>query len=286
MILLTGATGKTGSVAAARLAEQGLSCRALVRDASRAAFLQEAGIELVVGDIAQEAIVDRALEGVDKALLVLPNSERQLELEVGFIDRAAAAGVSHLVKLSSMEADADVTSPIPRMHYEAECHLKQSGMSWTMVRPNFFMQNLLGSAATIREQHKFFMPLGDGRTGMSDARDIGAVIAAVLATTGHENHSYDLTGPELLSFSEVAERFSAVLGTPVSYVNMPLETYREVLAGFLSTQWHVDAVCDLFAGIAAGGLEYRTDTIREILGREPISFTRFVQDHLSVFKPD
>jgi uncharacterized protein YbjT (DUF2867 family) len=288
MILLTGATGKTGSVAASLLAPRGIALRALVRDAARAETLQKAGVDLVVGDIADKALVRQALEGVDKALLILPNSKRQLELETQFVDCAAAAGVRHIVKLSSMEAVPEAEGPIPRIHYQSEEYIKNSGMRWTMVKPNFFMQNLLGNAATIREQHKFFLPMGEGKTGMSDTRDVGAVIAEVLSGAGHENQSYAITGPELLTFADVADRFSEVLETKIEYVDMPAEAYREILSRFLTDEWHLNAVCALFAEIAAGrrSLTCTTDTFRQLMGREPIALKTFIQDHLAVFKAD
>ncbi len=182
MILLTGATGKTGGEVARQLAAKGVICRALVRDAEKAASLTDSGIELVIGDMGDQAILAEALLGVDKAILILPNSAKQETLEKQFIDAASKAGVAHLVKLSSMEAVANTDSPIPAMHYAVEQHLKGSGMSWTMIRPNFFMQNLLSSAGTIKDKQGIFLPLGNGKTGMSDSRDIAALI--VEAVTG------------------------------------------------------------------------------------------------------
>ncbi len=93
-----------------------------------------------------------------------------------------------------------------------------------------------------------------------------------------------MTGPELLSFYEVAERFTEALGTTISYVDMPPEAYREILANFLPDEWHLNAVCELFAGIAAGGLDHKTDTIKQVLGRDPISLSQFIEDHLAVFR--
>jgi len=284
MILLTGATGKTGAEIARVLTEQGMPLRALVRDAAKAAALETSGVELVVGDMADEASLGRALEGVERAALILANSEQQERLEKQFIDAAARAGTRHVVKLSSMEANPGVGTPIAALHFEVEHHLRESGMHWTMVRPNFFMQNLLASAGTIREQQKFFLPMGRARTGMSDIRDVAAVMAAALSGAGHEDRSYDVTGPELLSFHDVAARFSEALGTSISYVDMPLDAYRQMLARFVDSAWQLDAVCDLFAGIVAGGLEHITDTVSQVLGRAPISLAQFIQDHLEVFQ--
>ncbi|HHQ14945.1 MAG TPA: SDR family oxidoreductase [Chromatiales bacterium] len=286
MILLTGATGKSGGPAARELLKKGVAVRVLVRDASRAAALKEAGAELVVGDVADPEAVRNALNGCQKALLLLPNSEQQLELEKQFTDLAKSAGVQHLVKLSSMEAGAEATAPIPKLHWASEEHIRASGLAWTMIRPNFFMQNLLSNAPTIKSMRKFFLPMGKARTAMIDARDIGAVIAEALSGSGHEGQSYDITGPELLDFHEVAERFSEVLGTRIEYVDQPPEAYREMLSKFLTSEWHLNAVCELFEQIAAGGLERITDTFRQVTGREPISLTTFIGDYRDAFQPD
>ena len=119
---------------------------------------------------------------------------------------------------------------------------------------------------------------------MSDARDVGAVIGEVMTGDGHEGQSYELTGPELLTFADVADRFSEVLGKKIEYVNQPMEEYRKVLVQFLPDEWHLNAVCALFAEIAEGGLDYTTDTVRELLGREPVSLKQFIQDHLAIFQ--
>jgi len=283
MIVLTGATGKTGAAAAKALAEQGAALRALVRDEHKAAPLKELGVELVVGNLADAGAVSRALEGADKALLIVPNSDQQLHLENQFTDCARQAGVRHIVKLSSMEAVPGATGAIPRIHIESEKHIKASGMAWTMIRPNFFMQNLLSAASTIKEQKKIFLPMKNGKTGMADARDIAAIMAAALSQEGHAGKSYDVTGPDLLNFSEVAACFSDVLGTRIDYIDTPLDAYMKTIAPFLVNDWHVNAVAELFAEIAAGGLEHITDTAAQILGRAPISLSQFIRDHAAAF---
>lgn len=283
MILLTGATGKIGGETAKQLLKKGASLRALVRDEAKAADLKTAGVELVVGDIADADTVTQALTGAEKAFLLLPNGETQEANEKQFTDLAVAAGVKHLVKMSSMEAVADAETPIPQAHWAAEEHIRASGLDWTMVKPNFFMQNLLASAGSIKEQRKFFLPMGDGTTGMADARDIGAVCAEVLTGAGHAGQSYEITGPEVLSFHDVADRFSEVLGEKVQYIPLPMEQFREKMTGIL-VPWHLNAVCELFREIAEIGLDHTTDTFKQLIGRDPISVKQFVQDHLAIFK--
>ena len=293
MILLTGVTGKTGGETARQLLEKGARLRALVRNEAKAADLKAAGVELVIGDVADADTVRRALKGAEKAFLTLPNGKTQLANEKQFTDLAVAAGVRHLVKMSSMEAVPDAKTPIPRGHWAAEEYIRASGLAWTMVKPNFFMQNLLASAATIKAQRKFFLPMGNGTTGMADIRDIGAVCAEVLTGKGHagqshagQSHagqSYEITGPEVLTFSDVADRFSAVLGEKVEYVAMPMEQFRERMSKILEP-WHLNAVCELFREIAEVGLDHTTDTFRKLIGREPISVRQFIQDHVAQFK--
>jgi uncharacterized protein YbjT (DUF2867 family) len=151
-----------------------------------------------------------------------------------------------------------------------------------MVKPNFFMQNLLSSANSIRTQRRFSLPMGEGTTGMADVRDIGAVCAEVLTGSGHGGRSYEITGPEVLTFHEVADRFSEVLGTKIEYVPMPMEVFRERMKNVLEP-WHLDAVSQLFREIDEIGLDHTTDTFRTLMGREPISVRQFVVDHRALF---
>jgi uncharacterized protein YbjT (DUF2867 family) len=285
MILLTGVTGKTGGATAQALLNKGLPLRAIVRNADKAAALKAAGVDLVVGDVSDPAVLAKAMTGVQKALMILPNGEHQLKLEQQFVDAARQAGVRHVVKLSSIEAVADATAPIPKIHYQSELYLQKSGLAWTMLKPNFFMQNFLGSAGTIKEQNKFFLPMGDGKTVMIDVRDIGAVAAAVLTGAGHEGQRYEITGPEVLSFHDVAERFTRVLGRKIEYVNMPMAAYRQVLGRFITSEWHLNAVCELFGEIAAGQPLHITDTVQKLTGKPPRSLEQFIRDHQALYTP-
>lgn len=283
MILMTGITGKIGRETAKQLIAKGAKLRAMVRDAVKAADLKAAGVELVVGDIADADTVRRALAGVAQAFLLLPNGEQQEANEKQFTDLCVTAGIKHLVKMSSMEATATAKTPIPRAHWAVEEYIRASGLGSTMVKPNFFMQNLLASAKSIREHHRFSLPMGGGTTGMADARDIGAVCAEALTGKGHAGKSYEITGPEVLTFNQVAERFSEVLGRKIEYVPMPMEQFRERMTNVLKP-WHLNAVCQLFQEIADIGLDHTTDTFRQLVGREPVSLRQFIQDHAAVFR--
>ena len=284
MILITGATGKTGSATAKSLGEKGETFRALIRNEEKKEGLESLGGEVVIGSIENTEVVNQSMQGVKTVLVLLPNSESQLALEKQLVDSAKQAGVERIVKMSSIEATPDATSPIPKLHLESEEYIKQSGLAWTMIKPNFYMQNLLASAGTIKEQGKIFLPMGDGKTGMIDTTDVGTVIAKVLSEDGHESMNHEITGPEILSFYEVAEIFSQVLGKQVDYVDVPMDAYKETLGQFLTNQWHLDAVIDLFKGIAEGGIEDKTDTFNELMGETPKSLSQFLAENSFIFK--
>lgn len=284
MILLTGATGKTGGETAKALAAKGVKARALVRNVEKAAGLKALGHEIVAGDVTDPASVTKALAGCDKLLIIMPNSQQQLTLEKQLVDLAKKAGVRHIVKMSSMEAVAGAKAPIPQYHWAAEEYIRASGLAWTMIKPNFFMQNFLGSARSIKENKSFSLPMGNGAAAMADARDIGAVAAEALAGKGHEGKSYEITGPESLTFHQAAERFSEVLGTKITYVPADPEVYLGILKKVLPNEWHANAVSILFREIAEGAAPHTTDTFRKLMGRAPTSLAQFVRDHIAAFQ--
>ena len=284
MILLTGATGKTGSATAKALNEKGVTFRALIRNEEKRGDIESLGGEVVIGSIENKEAVDQSMVDVETALILLPNSENQLSLEKQLVDSAKQAGAKRVVKMSSIEATPDATSPIPKLHLESEEYIKQSGLSWTMIKPNFYMQNLLASAGTIKDQGKIFLPMGEGKTGMIDTTDVGKVLAKVLSEDGHESMNHEITGPEILSFNEVAEIFSKGLDKQVDYVDVPLAAYKETLGQFLTNQWHLDAVIDLFKGIADGGIEEKTDTYSKLMGESPKSLSEFISENSFIFK--
>ena len=284
MILLTGATGKTGSATAKALNDRGIKFRALIRNEEKREEIESLGGEVVIGSIENKEAVDQSMVDIEAALILLPNSENQLSLEKQLVDSAKQAGANRVVKMSSIEATPDATSPIPKLHLESEEYIKQSGLNWTMIKPNFYMQNLLASAGTIKDQGKIFLPMGEGKTGMIDTTDVGKVLAKVLSEDGHESMNHEITGPEILSFYEVAEIFSQGLGKQVDYVDVPLGAYKETLGQFLTNQWHLDAVIDLFKGIADGGIEEKTDTYSELMGESPKSLSEFISENSFIFK--
>lgn len=285
MILLTGANGRVGSSAAQHLTQRGLPFRVMVRHRDRLGMLAKLTDDICVADFGDRASLSAALNGIGCALLVTPNHELQSRWEANFIEVAAACGVHHVVKISSMEASATALGAIPRGHYAGECRLRESGMGWTMLRPNFFCQNLLMFARGIAEKNVFNLPFGSARVAPIDTRDVGAIAARILSEDGHESQQYTLSGNPLVNFTEVAAALSSALGRDIRYIAQEPADFRAFLGRVVSSPWHVDAVCELFAQIAAGALEQLSEDATDLLGRPTISLSDFIEDHREAFEP-
>lgn len=282
MILLTGITGNIGSATAHHLLEKGVQFRALTRDLAKAASWAERGVELVQGDLQDPEAVKKALVGIDRALLVMPNGEHQERAELAFVNTAKEAGLTWIIKLSSPEAVRGTTSPIPLAHIAAEDAIMASGMKWTFVRPSFFMQNFRGSVKAARATGKLSMPMGNGTIAVTDNQDAGAFIAHVLTdvdSSRHHSQCYDITGPDpVMTFHDVARVLSEVIGQPVVYDNCDAKAFQEAIRPFHRNQWHSDAVAFLFAEIANGKTPgHKTDTFQKIMGRQGRSLKEYLQ---------
>lgn len=285
MILFTGLTGKVGAAIVELLPEFGVQARGLVRDRGKAAALEAAGVEVALGDLGDAAAVGAALEGCEKAFLLMANGPRQLELELGFIEAAQRAGLGRLVKMSANGADSASAAALKRFHGDAEERLRASGLPYTVIRPNFFMQNLLWMAAEIAERDSFSMPMGQGRVGIIDVRDVARFVLSVLTQPGHENKTYEITGPELVSFHDIARQLSAATGRTIRYIDIAPETFRRVLSQWMPDDWQVEAVAQLFALIAQDQGALVNDVYRQGTGRAPGSLRQFFQDCAPAFAP-
>ena len=282
MILITGATGKAGGELARQLTEADVPFSAIVRNRDKAGELLDMEADVVYGDLEDREFLTAALAGIEKAVLVMPNVENQLEVEKQFIDVAKEAGVQHIVYFSSLESIPGSTNPITSIHVATEEHLRASGLEWTMIRPAFFMQTFVASAPRIKDSGNIVLPLGNAPICATDLRDVAAVIVKVLTEPGHEGKSYDLTGPELVTMSDIAARFSQVLGKEFKYIDLPLPAFREAL-GKVYNEWRVNAVAMELESIANGSLDHTTETVQELLGRAPNSIDKFVADHAELF---
>ena len=283
MILFTGLTGAVGTEIVRLLPEYEIQARGLIRDAGNAASLKDAGVEAVCSDLADPAAVAEALQGCDKAFLLMANAREQLDLEKGFVDAARAAGVSYLVKMSANGADSNSTSLLKRYHGDAEQYIRESGLGYTLVRPNFFMQNMLHIAGTIVAEDKFYMPMRDGQVGIIDVRDVARFVLDVLTGSGHDGKTYEITGPELVSFHDIAARLSEVMGREISYIDVPAGEFKQSLMHWVPDEWYVETVSEMFELTAQGRGALLTGNYTRVTGRAPTTLGQFFRDYSPFF---
>lgn len=284
MILITGATGTAGSEIVKRLSAVGKPFRVLVRNREKAARLAGPGVEIAEGDLGKPDSLDRALEGVEKALLLSSPDPKQVELQGNFIQAAKRAGVKHVVKFSAMGAAADSQMTLARWHGQTEKQLEQSGMAYTHLQPNQFMQNFLGFAPSIAAEGVFYAPLKQARSSVVDVRDIAAVASAVLTGAGHEGKTYVITGPEALTYAQIAEKLSTVAGRKVNYIDVTPEQSKAGMIAAGMPAWLADAVNELYIPWSQGAGATTTNVIREVAGKQPTGFDQFARDHAAVFR--
>src|SRR5205823_591100 len=210
MILVTGATGKSGREIVKQLSAAGAQVRALVRDPTKAAWLTELpGVEIIQGDLSKPETLDAAFVGIERALLLPAPTPNSVAEQANFIEAAVRAGTPHVVKFSAVGADASAAEGFARWHGLGEEQLKASGLAYTILRPALFMQELLN---TWGGQRTIYLPMGDMRQAPVDTRDIAAVAVKTLTEDGHAGQTYELTGPEALTYTEIAAQISAAIG--------------------------------------------------------------------------
>ncbi len=284
MVLVTGASGRTGSEVVKALIAKGEKVRALVRNKQRAAAIQVPGVELVVGDVEKPETWDAALHGMDKVFLLSPEGPQMAALHSELADAAKRAGVRHLVRMSILFSDPDSPLVIGKWHGEADENVAASGVPYTIIRPVYFMQNMLGSASMIASEGTFSGAMGDGKVGFIDTRDIGNVAATVLVSDGHEGKTYPLTGPEALSMSELASKLTAVLGKEVKYVNVSQADDKAGLMAMGMPDWMADGWVAVAMMISTDAANMVTPLVREITGEDPRSFDQFARDFAGAFR--
>jgi uncharacterized protein YbjT (DUF2867 family) len=286
LILVSGATGRVGGNLVRVLSSAGAQVRVIVRDLAAATRLIAPGVEIVRGDFEDEATLDAAMEGVDKAFLLPPGTMRQVKQEANFIDAAKRAKLRHVVKLSLIKADPKSPGPIPQWHGMAEKRLEASGVKFTHLRPNFYMQNMFWFSRPIREIDTFCLPMGDAKIAPVDVRDIASTAAEVLLGTGHEGRTYLLTGPETMDCWELAEQFSLATGRRITYKPIAPEEFKSlVLKHWNLIEPYADAIVSIWRGMAGGGYDQLSGDVEHVTHRKPGSFADFLRDHAEIFAP-
>lgn len=281
LVLVTGATGNVGRAVLDALADRGIPSRAALADGDSLRS-SNAG-QVVRFDFLRPETFGAAAAGADGLFLLRPPAISRVGPTLNrLIDVATAAGVRHVVFLSVVGAGRNPLVP----HHRVERHLRRSTVSWTLLRPSFFAQNLGDQyRRDIRQDDRVYVPAGDGRVAFVDVRDAGEVAAMCFADPAtHARRAYDLTGPEAITFAEVAAVLSGRLSRPIRYEPASIAGYvRHLRAGGLApAQIAVQTI--LHAGLRRGQAARVDPTLAALLGRSPRTVDDYARDHLDAWR--
>jgi len=300
-ILVTGAGGRVGGVGAMvveRLRRRGMAVRAMVhREDERAAALRATGAEVVVGDLTVPVDVVRAMEACRRIYFGMSVSASYLEATAIAAAAARERGdIEAFVNISQMTVSqmslTNMTgSPQHQQHWLGEQVLNWSGLPVVQVRPTVFLENPLFTdlaARSIARDDTIRLPFGAGRTSPIAADDVAEVIAAILANpAAHIHKIYDLTGPKSQDMSAVAAEYSAALGRKITYIDVPLEQWRDSDLRNLKVPDHVFHHMLTMAQLhAANRYDRSTHDVEAITGKPATSIRDFVARRANLFLTD
>jgi uncharacterized protein YbjT (DUF2867 family) len=282
-ILVTGATGTTATIVATQLRQRGAAVRALVRDPKKAEPLAAKGVELALGDFETPASLEAALDGITSVFLVTPPHPDASGMVDRFIAVASKSPLHpRIVRLSAIKGSDHGPTDNTRTHGRADRAIQDSGLPYVILRPNYFMQNLFGSVESILGQGTMFQGTSDGRLGFIDVRDIADVATAALLDPQWDRGIYELTGPEAISYGDVAKLLSEALGREVKYVPVTPEQVRESIIKRGWGEWAAGIMADYSAAYAKGWGDFTTTFVEKIAGHPARSYETFLRE---VFLP-
>lgn len=284
MILVTGATGPVGSQVVAQLVAAGEQVRALTRDPKKARLPEE--VELVEGDLGDSDSLKPALEGVERACVILPTfgAPETRTFDRNLLRAAEGGELRHLVRLSVIATqDEGAVDPHTSFHRDGEQAVRDSGVPWTFLRPGQFMTNALSWAESIKSEGLVREPYAHIKQAPIDPEDIAATAVAVLRSSGHEGQAYPLSGPEALSIEDQVAVVARVLDREIKVVNVPPDVAK---AEWLNQGYPEGMVTGIMRHMAdesgVHGQVHRT--VEELTGRPATTFEQWVRKNVDAYR--
>jgi uncharacterized protein YbjT (DUF2867 family) len=283
MILITGASGTVGKAVLQEVSRKESKFRAMFRSEKEAVKVP-AGCESALADYSDKQSLRNALDGVTSVYVVCSPIPQLVELESNVLDASKESGVKHVVLNSALGA-GDYPKSFPSWHRKVEDKLKATGTSYTILRPNGFLQNIATyNAPSIRAQGAFYAAMGDAKVSYIDVGDIAVVAAKALQGGVHSGKTYELNGPEAISNQELAKRISRVTGRTVNYVDIPETAQRKSMLGLGMPEWQVTAILELQQYYKQGGAAKTDGLLRSLIERDPVSLDQYLTANAAQFR--
>jgi uncharacterized protein YbjT (DUF2867 family) len=283
MILITGASGSVGKAVLQEAIRKESKVRAMYRSKEEAAKAPS-GCEAVLADYADKQSLSKALDGVRSVYVVCSPIPQLVELESNMLDACKEAGIKHVVLNSALGA-GDYPKSFPSWHRKVEDKLKGLGLSYAILRPNGFLQNIVAfNAASIRAQGAFYAAMGDAKVSYLDVGDIAAVAVKTLQGGSHASKTYELNGPEAISNQELAKRISRVSGRKVNYVDILESAQRDAMLGAGMPEWQVTALLELQQYYKQGGGAKTDGLLQSLIERGPVTLDQYLAANAKEFR--
>jgi uncharacterized protein YbjT (DUF2867 family) len=185
-----------------------------------------------------------------------------------------------------MGADLGADVEAMLMHRQTEKLIEESGIPYTFLRPNEFMQGFIKfQGSTIKSNNAFYIPAEDAKVSFVDARDIAAVaVKALMDGDKHYNKTYMVTGPEALSYHQAAEILSNATGKKIDYVNISDEEARGAMKEAGLDDWLINTISDLYTYFRKGYASQVSSAVEEVTGMKPTTFAQFAKDYADAFR--
>ena len=280
-VTVTGATGNIGQLVVPALLAGGAEVTAFVRDSKKAEGLKSQGVTVVNGQYTDAAAVQTAFAGADAILMIAPPNPDAAKQMSALITAAKKSGSPHVVRMSAIKAAADAPTENGKLHHVSDMELKESGLPYTILRPHLFMQNIWMSIPTIQEQNKIYYGMGNGKLGMIDVRDIADVAVKILLNGSHQGETLNPTGPESITFTQVAEAISKFLDEEVSYIPVSYEQVRQSIIELGWGDWAGQVMHDYAKAFTEGWGDFTTDDVEKVTGNKSRSIDQFVSEVLA-----
>ncbi|MBV9878375.1 MAG: NmrA family NAD(P)-binding protein [Verrucomicrobia bacterium] len=288
-VLVTGATGRTGSEVVKALLERGVDVRALTRKQLKPGTLPSA-VEIALGDLTDPVSTAEALKDVDKLFLLIAGVPDEIVQALTTYSLSKRAGLKHMTYLSVYQADRFLEVPHFAAKYAVEEAIRAGRMPYTILRPAYFVQNERGLKAALTDTGVYPIPAGNRGVAVTDVRDIAEVAAISLTEEGHEGKTYDLVSSDMLTGPGAAATWSKLLGKKITYAghgdfdNFEVrmrKTGNPLRETANPISWLAHDLRLMFEGFVERGFrntEDQTARVAALLGRPPRTYSAYAEE--------
>ena len=284
-ILVTGATGKLGGLVVEALLKKtdAANIVVMVRDKAKARNIQAKGIEVRTGNYEDVASLTKAFKDIGKIYFVSGNDlEKRVEQHKNVVKIAEEVNVDHVIYTSFGPSDYSENSPlydVAKGHLIAEESLKNSGLTYTILKHNLYMEVIpLFAGENLMESRAIYLPAEDGKAAYMARKDMAVLAAEILTGTGHENKIYEVSGERSYSFKEIASLITEVSGKEINYVSPSVEDFQATLESYGLSAPAIAMTVMFAKGIAQGAFNKTSTTFKDLTGKEITPLKTFLKE--------